>query len=321
MILTNNIPAIRVNAQLGRTNRLANTSMARLSSGMRVNNASDDPAAMSIANRIRREINGLGAANQNALDGVSLIQTADGALNEVHAILGRIRELAVQGANDTMTNMDREMFQQEIDQLLDEIENIGQRTAFNGRSIFSGIFEDANGNEHGVVPVRIGTGKDNLMDLRIAGLSMHTLGAGSGVAYNGPPRLDEDGNVITEIRGLASALHSGHGGRVFYRDDNGDPHESGRWLSTSLDLMDRATAEISEMRSSMGAYENRLEQTSSVIGVTSINMQSGLSRMVDTDMALEMARLTQQNVISQAAVSVLSMANQRPQQMLSLLNF
>lgn len=314
MIISNNIPSLRANTQLNRANRRANTSMERLSTGLRINNASDDPAGLSIANRLRREIKGLGAASQNSLDGVSLIQTADGALNEVHAILGRIRELAVNGATDSVTDNDRDAFQREINQLIDEVENIGRTTQFNGRPLFSGVFDQADfgastSQIHGTINVRIGTGKDNLMAMEIPRLSIFNLGYGSGLM---------DDSVTPPVQfSLATALHSGHGGSVL-TDGQAD---SGEWLSQVIDLLDHSIGQVSGMRSQMGAYENRLMQTSSVIDGTNISMQTALSRMVDTDMALEMARLTQQNVISQAGISVLAMANQRPQQLLSLLNF
>ena len=356
MIISQNIPALRTHVNLNRSDRRGAQSMQRLSSGLRINTARDDAAGMSIANNFRREITGLSNASQNALDGASLIQTVDGALNEVHATLERIRQLTVQGANDTTTDADRVAFQDEIEQLLDEIENIGRTTQFNGRAVFAGRFtQEAQGGSsqviHGRVTVRTNSRKDDLLHMNIPRLSifdngnpLHDPALGgtiSGAVFDsegnrkGMPMFDSNGEPTGEYRlTLAQAFHREHGGSVWQfnpnnpiLDANGDPtgeygtDESGVWLSRSLDIIDQAIRQTSDMRSRMGAYQNRLEQTSTVLDSTEINMHAALSRVVDTDMALEMAEFHRQNVITQAGLSVMGMANQRPNQMLSLLNF
>ena len=336
MIILNNMPSLRANTQMHRFGRDADRSMMRLSTGLRVNNAAEDPATTAIANRFRREISGLSVASQNSLDGISIVQTADGALNEVHAILERIRELTVYGATGTLLDEQRIFFQQEIDQLLEEIENIARNTQFNGRHIFAGTFEnpvdqalDADPElTHGLTHVRVGTGRDNLLAMNIPRLSIfyspQHSGIGRGLGSSAPyPFFDGDGNPLLEhppgnpVHTLANLLHSGHGDGVF----NMEAEESGFWLSQSLIMIDSAIAEVSEMRGNMGAYQNRLTTTSAVLEEAGINMQQSLSRMVDTDMALEMTRLTQLNVKSQAGISIMAMSNQRPQQILSLLQF
>lgn len=376
MIIKQNIPSLRTHVSLTRSDRRGALSMQRLSMGTRINTAKDDPAGLSIANRFRREITGLANASQNSLDGASLIQTVDGALNEVHAILERIRQLTVQGANDTATDSDRVAFQDEIEQLLDEVENIGRTTQFNGRNVFAGRFtQEVHGYSpqvvHGRVTVRTNTRKDNLLHMNIPRLSIFDNGNPlhdsalhgniTGPVFDlhgnrkGTPVVDSAGQPTGGYRlTLAEAFHRDHGGSVWQfdpqrpimennplfvdpvttpaepqfiqsTDDNGNPlfhtAESGVWLSRSLNLLDQSIRQVSDMRSKMGAYQNRLEQTSVVLDVTGINMQSALSRIVDTDMALEMSELHRQNVITQGAISVMGMANQRPQQMLSLMNF
>lgn len=357
MVISQNIPALRTHVNLSRSDRRANISMQRLSTGMRINTSKDDPAGLSIANRFRREITGLSNASQNSLDGASLIQTVDGALNEVHAILERVRQLVVQGANDTSNDSDRVAFQDEIEQLLNEIENIGRTTQFNGRNVFAGKFTQETHNSssqvvHGRVVVRTNTRKDDLLHMNLPRLSIFDNGdplhdpalngSISGPAFDlygnrkGTPILDSAGQPTGKYRiTLAQAFHRDHGGSVWQYDPQrpildsvtglptGDfeTAESGVWLSRSLDILDQSIRQVSDMRSRMGAYQNRLEKTSSVLDTTGINMQSALSRVVDTDMALEMSNFHRQNVITQSAISVLSMANQRPQQMLSLLNF
>jgi len=343
MIISQNIPAMRTHVGMVRADRRSSNSMQRLSTGIRINTARDDAAGMSIANSFRREVQGLANASQNALDGASLIQTVDGALNEVHATLERIRQLAVQGASDTISDADRIAFQDEIEQLLDEIENIGRNTQFNGRAVFAGQFTQVaqNGSPeviHGRITVRTNTRKDNLLHMDIPRLSIADnnnplqdpalFGTVTGAVYDaegnpkGTPVFDNAGNPTGAYRlTLAQAFHRDHGGSVWTHDDNGDRAGNGEWLSRSLDILDQSIRQVSDMRSRMGAYQNRLEQTSEVLDNTGINMQAALSRVIDTDMALEMADFHRHNVVSQAAISVMGMANQRPQQMLALLNF
>lgn len=320
MIIRNNMPALRAHNHILGINRNANRSKHNLATGMRINSTRDDPAGMARANRMRREITGMDAARQNSLDGVSIIQTADGALNEVHAILQRIREMIVSTANDTMTDDDRMMFQKEIDQLLDEIDAIGLHTRFNGRPLFSGTFEQDNPTgadlEHGIIHIRTNTRKDNFLFLRIPWLNSENLAVDTSVRV---PGTDPDNPE--HVPHLAY-LHSRFRGIVL--DPQGDPDDyptTGQWNSMALDLLDAAIFDISTIRAQMGAFENRLHQTADVLQGTGIAMQTALSRMVDTDMALEMSRLSSLQVISQAGMSVMAMANQRPQQLLALLNF
>ncbi|MCL1936384.1 MAG: flagellin [Defluviitaleaceae bacterium] len=342
MVIKSNIPALRTHVQVNRANRNTAASMARLSHGTRINTAKDDPAGLSIANRFRREVRGIDNATQNALDGTSLVQTADGALNEVHSILGRVRELIVQGANDTFLNSDRDAIQSEIDELLNELENIARNTRFNGRNIFTGSFVQAGTStnpplQHGNISVRVHTRKNDLMEMEIPRLAMFGEDAlGGSISQNiyhdpsvVPPVLNPvtgEYELVVRIPAgqhvtLGEALHSLHGGSVVGVNVPGENHEnSGVWLSNALEILDSATEQVSAIRSRMGAYQNRLEQSSSALLAASGNTQSALSRIIDTDMALEMARFTQQNVIVQAGISVLGMANQRPQQFLALLN-
>jgi flagellin-like hook-associated protein FlgL len=301
------------------------------------------------------------------------------------------------------------MIQDEVDQLIEEIDDIGRKTQFNGRALFAGAFaqiqvpemtagvaaappvpfpvgfpdmgnpdhwitppqptgemltrvvsmdelavlqrqqwldpvdgpvqfvtDDMIEKTHGLIHVRTGTRKDDLLIMEIARLTTATLAI-----------RDENGVILWNLANLHSDPRYGRlnddpmsFGTGIYNEDpapavngifvDGTPgaipeaseeHVGGRRASRAIDLLDASIAHISFMRSQAGAYENRLEHTSSVIGGTSINLQSALSRMVDTDMALEMSRFTQLNVISQAGISVLSLSNQRPQQMLQLLNF
>jgi len=286
MIINANIPALRVHHSVSRVSRRSNASMERLSTGLRINSAADDPSGLAKANKMRREITGLGSVSQNALDATSIIQTGDSALEEVHSMLHRMRELTVQAATGTMSETDIEHIQAEIDQLNQEIESVGRNTTFNNRPIFRGTFEDDNIDDHihGRIMARVGTNKDNTLYMTFPRISTQDLGT-EGSRIGDISLLDDEDGMLNAFAALDEAIH-----------------------------------QISSARANLGAYENRLTYTSSVLNATSINMEAALSRMIDVDMALEMSLLTQHGVLSQAGLSILAQANQRPQQILQFLN-
>lgn len=142
MRINNNLMAMNAYRQLGITNNAAAKAMEKLSSGYRINRAGDDAAGLAISEKMRGQIRGLNMASKNAQDGISLIQTAEGALQETHAILQRMRELAVQAANDTNIGVDRSEIQKEINELIDEIDRIASDTEFNQQNLLDGSFEN-----------------------------------------------------------------------------------------------------------------------------------------------------------------------------------
>ena len=267
MKISSNITALMTVANLNKANNIAGTTMERLSSGLKINSAGDNPAGLAIANKLSTQVKGLSQANQNVMDGISLVQTAEGALNEVHDMLNRLKELSVQGLNSTVSDSNRENIQDEIDALIDEIKAIGERTEFNGISLLSN-------NED----IMIQTGANAYEAMQISGKDIN---------------LDK---VIKEIDNLSF-------------DDN-----------DILAKIDRAVETTSKIRGQLGAYQNRLEHTVANLGVSEENMIASLSRVEDADMAEEMTNYTQYNVISQSAIAMLAQANQRPQQILQLLN-
>lgn len=172
MRINNNIMAMNANRQLGVNNSALAKSLEKLSSGHRINRAGDDAAGLSISEKMRAQIRGLNMASKNAQDGISLIQTAEGALDEVHSILQRMRELAIQAANDTnMDEVDREAMQAEIDQLLEEITGIADRTEFNTQKLLDGTFQNK--------VFHIGANKDQNMTVSISGINPSDLGIDS----------------------------------------------------------------------------------------------------------------------------------------------
>lgn len=491
MKVNQNISAVIANAQLHRTENSLTASIEKLSSGYKINKAKDSPAGMAISNKMRAQIKALDQSSKNAADGASVMQTADGALNETHAMLQRMRELAVQAATDTMGTEDREACQQEIVALQEEIDRIATDTEFNGKALLDGsqdfrIFPSVGGELAGTyirnfqtsdnvsaenykfdvtqLPeqaelqgLQVTAGQEGVVELNgcsveilqtdtqdeiyeklkqlgeLAGVTV-TKAAGGTDTYdlvtvdygksakiegsvfgtplttaegkdveitlihdtdqkldaNGQPMVDPDTNLpITYGEGFSNtATYLTDGKKVTIRDLNGfemifeiDPEkdtqnvmddaiQNGANHKATVDLemtdigsmtlqvgahenqvidlripsvtcealyiddlnlvrrggadkaisaLDDAIAQVSEVRSRIGAYQNRLDYAVSSLDGTVENMESAISRIMDTDMAEEMSVYSNMNVLDQAGISVLTQANDMPQQILQLL--
>ena len=281
MRINNNIMAMNANRQLGINNTGTAKSLEKLSSGFRVNRAGDDAAGLSISEKMRAQIRGLNMASKNAQDGISLIQTAEGALDEVHAILQRMRELAVQSANDTnMTTVDRQAMQAEINQLLEEISGISTRTQFNTQTLLDGTFKDK--------VFHIGANSGQNMKITIDAMTTKGLGI-SGL----------------KVEGLSG------------KTTGGILTQSG--ADKAITTINDAINQVSTQRSNLGAIQNRLEHTVKNLDNSAENLQAAESRIRDVDMAKEMMEFTKQNILQQAATAMLAQANQAPQTVLQLL--
>ncbi len=267
MKISQNIPALLTINSLNKADNAATKAMQRLSSGIKINSARDDAAGLAIANNLDRKVKGLEQANRNVMDGISLIQTAEGALNEVSAMLVRLKELATQGATGTYQDDSKGSIQEEMDQLIEEIKSIQKNADFNGKGLF-------NTSENIMVQIGNETGEN----ISIPGADINL------------------NQVINELDGMKV----------------GD--------SDLQDKINSAITKNSAIRGKLGAYQNRLEHTTESLGVTGENTTAALSRILDTDMALEMSNFTAKNVLSQSANAILAQANQRPQQVLQLLN-
>ncbi|MGL4361718.1 MAG: flagellin [Cellulosilyticaceae bacterium] len=302
MKINHNIPAIRTLNELSKVNNKAASSMLNLSSGLKINKASDDAAGLAIVNKMDAQVKGLRQANRNTMDGVSMVQTAEGALNEVHAILQRMRELAVQAANSTYTENDKKEIQEEINRLTSEINRIGETTEFNEKALLRG--NGANGEDIDI-RLQIGANKGQVVDVTISDMRANALGI-TGVA-------GEDGftdeNTVEDGDGKNNGMTSA---AVKVTD-----FES---AEKAIKKFDTAIDRVSSQRSKLGSMQNRLEHTTSNLGVSEENLTASISNLQDADMAYEMSQYTQQNVISQAAMAMLAQANQRPQHVLQLLN-
>ncbi len=279
MRINNNIMAMNANRQLGINNTSLAKSLEKLSSGYRINRAGDDAAGLSISEKMRAQIRGLQMASKNAQDGISLIQTAEGALDEVHSILQRMRELAVQAANDTNVEVDRDAIQKEVNELIDELDRIARDTQFNEQTLLNGDLETTSGTS-GVT----------------GGLVFH-IGA------------NEDQNIRLGIGDMSASGLQVKDVDVTSQSD----------ANSAITTINDAIKTVSEERSKLGAYQNRLEHTIKNLDNAAENLQAAESRIRDVDMAKEMMEFTKQSILQQAATAMLAQANQVPQSVLKLL--
>ncbi|HBT46992.1 MAG TPA: flagellin [Peptococcaceae bacterium] len=290
MRINHNISALNTYRQLSINNSYMAKSLEKLSSGLRINRAGDDAAGLAISEKMRGQIRGLEMASRNAQDAISLIQTAEGALNEVHSILQRMRELAVQSANDTMTDDDRAELQKELNQLIDEIDRIAGNTEFNTKVLLDGSYETTGLKFH------IGANKDQSIELTIKNMATNSIG------------LEDDMGQLTAIQDLKDDQLSGTGGIQTQSDAN-----------NAIEVIDGAIKMVSAERAKLGAYQNRLEHTINNLGTAAENLTAAESRIRDVDMAKEMMEFTKQSILSQAATAMLAQANMMPQMVLQLL--
>ena len=258
------------------------TSLERLSSGLRINRAKDDAAGLAISQRFTAQIRGLEQANRNANDGISLLQTAEGALDEVTNMLQRMRELAVQSTNGTVSNKDKNSLQDEFAELVREIGRIADSTEFNGTNLLA---------TNGALTMQVGfkAGASYQIKVSTTNLKTATASGGSGLAS------------VLKMSAAASGIGSGGaGGGV-------------------IAILDNALDAVSAKRADFGAKQNRLEATVRNNANVIENQSAARSRVMDTDFAKETANLTRTQILQQAGVAMLAQANALPQNVLSLL--
>ena len=427
MIINHNMNAMNANRNMGINNNATAKSMEKLSSGLRINRAGDDAAGLAISEKMRGQIRGLDQASRNAADGISLIQTAEGALNETHSILQRMRELSVQSANDTNVAVDRDAIQEEMSALTKEIDRIAKDTEFNTQNLLDGSFSGK---------LQIGANGGQNMNIKIDAMNANSLGLTGGITLvkdkalanadsladgtytvkNTDKIYDASGNQVAKINGnkiqnmagvdivdltndskinvtvdatisikdgkmtinnakedtkLSSGNYSISGNNVLRDGElvgtiskqdgsaatvgtadgshiklsssgetialttlglkaeklaNGDTFtihgidaSTQDKASGSIETINTAIEKVSTQRAQLGAIQNRLEHTTSNLDNTSENLQSAESRVRDVDMAKEMMTFSKNNILQQAAQSMLAQANQQPQGVLSLL--
>jgi flagellin len=276
MIINHNLNAMNAHRNMATNNVNSAKSMEKLSSGLRINRAGDDAAGLSISEKMRGQIRGLDQASRNSQDGISMIQTAEGGLNEVHSILQRMRELAVQGSNDTNVTVDRDAINNEMDQLNLEVKRVMENTSFNDKNLL-----DGTATATCTIQVGANTGQIMELDFTTAGIDLTTVEAATSAAA-----IDVDDTTNAQ---------------------------------TAISAINVEIVKVSTGRSTLGAWQNRLEHTINNLNNSSENLQAAESRIRDVDMAKEMMNFSKNNILSQAAQAMLAQANQAPQGILQLL--
>ena len=290
------------------TNAL-DTSYKRLASGLRINSAKDDAAGLQISDRLTSQINGLDQGNRNAQDGISLAQTAEGAMDEMVTMYQRIRTLALQSANGTNSAADREAIQQEVSSLCAEIDRISKDTTWGGEKLLNGSMGDA---ANGKIDFQVGADANQTISINLKATvkdpsNQDQVAASWSVKDLAAKMLASTDTAITAVD---PGSFSGSEGKGFDVKDH--PQEV-------LGCIDKFIAAVDAKRAEFGAVQNRLESTIRNQSNVSENVSAARSRIRDTDFATESANMTQQNIIQQASQSILTQANQRPQAALSLL--
>jgi len=285
MVVQHNLTAMNSNRMLGVTVGTQAKSTEKLSSGYQINRAADDAAGLSISEKMRRQVRGLTQASKNAEDGISCVQTAEGALNEVHDMLQRINELAVKGENDTLQSVDRQYIAAEVNQLMSEIDRVQSTTTFNNQSLLDGTFSNKN----------LQVGAESGQGIKISIKNMETSSIYS-----------------AKISGT-SAFHNLTEASISTKTYNANDFHS------LNEATKKALTKVSRQRSDLGAVQNRLEHTIKNLDNVVENTQAAESAIRDTDMATEMVRYSNNNILAQAGQSMLAQANQSNQGVLSLL--
>lgn len=366
--------AIANNALTRNDNKLA-ASLGKLSSGYKITHAKDNPSGLAMAKRMNAQIAGVSVATDNAGDGISVIEIADGTMSEIHDMLQRLNELSVKASTGTLTEQDREIINNEAQQLKEEIDRISGEAEFNGQKILDGSFDlkgyidnvdvkvayygdEVKAGQYQVADLKIGTDKDGDLDSAKSSVTITGLG---GQTVAGAKISGVDGNIATitgdngfelklEIRrgiqkddvttvnnfkmelagfgAMDTQIGANEGQQLGIRIPRISCLNMGiesldlttaEGATKAIDQVDAAIKYVSEARSRIGAYQNRLEHTVSSLDITSENMTAAYSRIMDTDMAEEMTEYTTLQVLSQASTSMLAQANERPSQVLQLL--
>ncbi len=338
MIINHNLSAINAYRQYNVNTQRLNTNSAKLASGLRITKAADDAAGLAVSEKMRSQIRGLNQASRNAQDGIALLQTTDGWLQETQQILQRMRELAVQAANGIYTYEDRMQIQVEIKQMVDEIDRIASQAEFNTLKLLRGGLRREPGDENyskGVGPKPYDAGEVNKVanpPIRPvnpveADPSQHTVLRGEdagddkgGIYFHIGANMDQREKVYVEnmsayALGLAKgAVTNDPGKREVLLD-----YVSQDGANKAIGQLDSAIYLVNRQRADLGAYQNRLEHTVRGIDIAAENMQSAESQVRDLNMAKEMVMFVKNQILTQTSATLLAHANVKPQIVLKLL--
>ena len=317
LYVNTNVSSINAQRKLANSTLALNTSYQRLSSGLRINSSKDDAAGLQISDRLTAQINGLNQGNRNANDGIALAQTIEGAFDETTNMLQRIRTLAVQAANGTNTQKDRQALQEEVNSLSEEITRIAKKTTFAGAQVLDGggnnsLMRKIGNTQKYEYFFQVGANSKDEITLECGAFTMHAIATTINVANLPVFSNNNQGTVGTEWSkaGLSKAANT----------------NEVRWLvktpqaaQNCLNTIDKFIEYVDSKRAALGAIQNRMESTIRNQSSISENESDARSRIRDTDFASETAALTQNQIIQQASQTILTQANQRPTVALNLL--
>jgi flagellin len=277
--INHNIPAMVTGTALRQADDAVASSLEKLSTGLRINRASDDAAGLSVSEQLTTQVNGIAMGNRNAQDGIAAVNIAEGALNEVEAMVQRMRELAVQASNDTLTSVDRSYIQVEVDELKNEVDRITNGTQYNGMMLLNG------GAPWGT------------------GASLH-VGPNNDVVTGADVILVTIGSISTGSLGIAGTFAQ---------------MVDGTFAAAAINTLDVALTSINTLRADLGAKVNRLQHAINNLESQQTNMQAAESTIRDTDFAAETTEYTKNQILQQSSTAMLAQANQLPQTVLTLL--
>ncbi len=300
MIVKHNLTAMNSNRMLAVNTSTQAKSTEKLSSGYKINRAADDAAGLSISEKMRKQIRGLTQASANAQDGISCVQTAEGALNEVHDMLQRMNELAVKGENGTLSSVDQSYIQAEIKQLMTEIDRVADTTTFNEQNLLDGSFTGKG--------LQVGAEAGQHIDISIKSMGMDALASsasGIGWTKNGTKVDVKASDVVDKFTSYDSATKSTYAKANDFASLNA--------------FVKSALQTVSLQRSDLGAVQNRLEHTINNLDNVVENTTAAEARIRDTDMATEMVKYSNNQILAQAGQAMLAQSNQANQGVLSLL--
>jgi len=281
MIINHNVSAMFANRMLGVQNQRVDSSIEKLSSGLRINKAADDASGLAVSEKLRSQIRGLNQAERNIQSGVSFIQATEANLQGTQDILHRLRELSVQAANGIYSNEDRMQIQVEVSQLIDEVNRIASHAQFNGMNMLTGRFSQ---DGTATMQFQIGANMDQNERVFIATMTAESLG------LQGVQGSTDNISIST-------------------------PEQA----NLTVGVLDSALRVVSKQRADLGAYQNRFEMASVGIASAAENLQAAESRIRDVDMASEMVDYVKNQILVQSGTAMLAQANTQPQSVLQLL--
>ena len=333
MRINTNVDAMRAYSNYATWNASKSKSLLRISSGKRINSFADDPAGACIAVKMGAQVSGLKVAKRNAQDGISLIQTAEGALNETHSILGRMRDLAVQAANGTLTYEDRAAIDKEFQALRQEIDRIGNSSQFNTINLLDG--------SRNKITLQVGANAGQTMDVELSDMRFDAIfkttnGKLSVTDANGQTvdvemglcgsqetikkYNDAKGAYNAAANSLALEQEVAAKKAAFEKVGQDLNREGQNYATIVMNQVDKAISTVSLQRAGLGATQNALQHTINYLENSAINLSDAQSRIEDCDIAEEMMNFTKANLMSQVAAAMLAQANSEPNTVLTLLN-